>query len=209
MMTSVATAPRPPEREKLSREEKKAKTRARLLDAAAVVFARKGFAGASLEDVAEEAGLTKGAVYSNFDSKDDLISALLDVRLEQPLIEIPDLIPHEGSTAEQALRADRYVTSLWEREREALLLGLEFSVYIARNPEVAPRFARRWEERHAAMSAEIAQRAAEAGTELPLPADELTAGLFALTQGIGLERLINPDHVPDGLLGRMLALIFR
>lgn len=207
MMRTVDTAPTRPE--KLSREEKKALTRARLLDAAAVVFARKGFAGASLEDVAEEAGLTKGAVYSNFESKDDLITALLDVRLEQPLIEIPDLIPHEGTTAEQAAQADQYVTSLYDREREALLLGLEFSVYLARNPDVVPRFARRYEERRAAMAAEIAQRAAEAGNDLPLPAEELTTGLFALAQGIGLERLIDPRHVPDGLLGRMLALIFR
>jgi len=70
MMAVVAPRPRP---KKPSREEKKALTRARLLDAAATVFARRGFAAASLDEVAEEAGLTKGAVYSNFESKDELI----------------------------------------------------------------------------------------------------------------------------------------
>ena len=204
MMAAVGAPPRP---EKLSREEKKAVTRTRLLDAAAVVFARKGIAGASLEDVAEEAGLTKGAVYSNFDSKDDLIATLLDVRLEEPLFEIANLVPHGIPQEELARQTDDLLTSIYEREREAFLLGIEFMVYLARNPDLRQRFAGRYEDRRAAMAAELERRAVEQGRPLPLPADDLIAGLFALGQGIALERLINPTHVPDGLFAKMLNLI--
>jgi AcrR family transcriptional regulator len=67
-----------PPRRRLTREESKARTRVELLRAANRLFVRKGFVATSLADIAEEAGLTKGAVYSNFDSKEDLFLALLD-----------------------------------------------------------------------------------------------------------------------------------
>src|SRR4029450_3410476 len=67
-----------PRKQRLTREESKARTRAELLRAASRLFLRKGFVDTSLSDIAEEAALTKGAVYSNFDSKEDLFLALLE-----------------------------------------------------------------------------------------------------------------------------------
>src|SRR3954465_1205221 len=81
---------------RLTREEKKAQTRERLLDAASTVFARKGFAATSIDEIAEVAGVTKGAVYSNFESKEDLVRTVLDERL-QPFRDIAEDTPHEGS----------------------------------------------------------------------------------------------------------------
>jgi AcrR family transcriptional regulator len=72
-------------RKRLSRQEKKAETRARLLEAAESVFARRGFHAASVEEVAEEAGFSTGAVYSNFGGKEDLFLALWDSALEGAL----------------------------------------------------------------------------------------------------------------------------
>lgn len=205
----MAAVARPSTSPRLTRDEKKALTRARLLEAAAVVFARKGIAGASLEDVAQEAGLTKGAVYSNFESKEDLIAALLDVRLDEPLIEIADLVPHELTQEEQSRRAEALMSDIYDRERDAFLLGLEFNVYLARHPELAERYRGRYMQRRQAMTAEIVERAAEQGATLPVPADELAAGLFALAMGISLERLVNPANVPEGLFAKMLSLIMR
>jgi AcrR family transcriptional regulator len=71
---------RPPKRKRLSSAEKKAATRAALLEAAARVFGRGGFYGASVEEIAEEAGFSRGAVYSNFESKEDLFMTLLEER---------------------------------------------------------------------------------------------------------------------------------
>ncbi len=68
--------------ERLNRQERKSQTRERLIDAAAVVFAQRGFEAASLDEVAAAAGYTKGAVYSNFASKTDLFIALIERRIE-------------------------------------------------------------------------------------------------------------------------------
>src|SRR5713226_7690587 len=92
----MALARAVPKDKKLTRDEKKARTRERLLDAAADVFARRGFHAASLDEVADEAGLTKGAVYSNFTSKDDLIVALIETRLDRRFIGIATAVDKGG-----------------------------------------------------------------------------------------------------------------
>jgi AcrR family transcriptional regulator len=194
--------------QRLSREEKKAQTRNKLLDAAATVFARKGFAGASLDDVAEEAGLTKGAVYSNFASKDDLIEALLDERLDAPQLNIASSVDQDASPAEQGRQAAAMFMSLVERERDTHLLGLEFMAHLARNPHLATRRGS-YHKRIEWFAADIEARAKEQGRTLPMPAYDLAIGLFALGQGIVIERLLNPDVVPEDLFGRMLNLIMR
>ena len=79
---SVTHAPRP-----FDRSERRARTRAQLLSAAARVYARRGFDGATLDEVAEEAGFTKGAVYDHFGSKENLLFALLDEHLSAQIAE--------------------------------------------------------------------------------------------------------------------------
>ena len=184
-------------------------TRTRLLDAAATVFARRGIASASLEEVAEEAGLTKGAVYSNFESKDDLIGALIHERIDDQTGAIAGLVSPEGSAEEQAAQAGGLFMRVFEQERDAWLLAFEFSIHLARNPELAGPFYSRYGGLQATMARVMAERAAEHGTELPLPAKELAAGLFALGQGIALARLSDPEGVPEDLFAKMLAVIFR
>src|ERR1700724_912969 len=78
MSETVRSLPRT--RKRLSRGQKKAETRAALLDTAAMIFGRRGFYGAAVEEIAEEAGCSKGAVYSNFESKEDLFMTLLEER---------------------------------------------------------------------------------------------------------------------------------
>jgi AcrR family transcriptional regulator len=188
------------------REEKKAQTRARLLDAAAAVFARKGLAAASLDEVAEEAGLTKGAVYSNFAGKDDLIDALLKERLDKPLGEIAAKVDPDAPVPEQAAQAEALFRAVWDRERDMFLLGLEFSIHRARNPDSVPMY-RGDRDLQDAMAALMEQQAKERGLTLPLPATELAAGLFALGSGLDLMALNDPERVPEGLFAKFLTLI--
>ena len=180
-------------------------TRTKLLDAAAAVFARKGFNGASLDDVADEAGLTKGAVYSNFASKDDLISALLEERLDQAQYTIPGLVDPDATREEQANQAAALFMQSFERDRDMHLLGIEFMAHMARNPILARR--RSFERRVADMAGDMEKRAAEFGYVLPMPARDLVIALFALGQGLVMERLVNPDYVPDDLFARVLNLL--
>jgi AcrR family transcriptional regulator len=200
----VAKTARP---DKPSREEKKAATRARLVAAAATVFARLGFAGASLEDIADEAGLTKGAVYSNFESKDDLIKAVLRDRLDEPARAIPALVSGELSIKDRAARASELFVRQMEQDREAALLDVEFSMYLARNPEMVPRFSEGARELRRTMARAMEEWAARDGVPLPLDSETLVAGVFALGNGIRLARLSDPDATPEDLFGKMLALI--
>ena len=196
-------------RERLTREEKKARTRAQLIDAAATVFARRGFAGASLDEVAEEAGLTKGAVYSNFDSKEELFQAVIDDRLNEPMRHRAEgIVSSTGTTEEHAMAGARLFVDVVEQEREVFLLALEFHIHVARHPELAPAYAARSREELGRI-ADLIRQHTEGGGSLPLPVEHMAIAVEALSQGIALQKLADPDSVPDDLLGRMYALLFQ
>jgi AcrR family transcriptional regulator len=194
--------------ERLTREEKKARTRAQLIDAAAAVFARRGFVAASLDEVVEEAGLTKGAVYSNFESKEGLFQAVIEDRLNEPMKDIADLLgPDTGTTEEQAIAGARAFVGVVEREREVFLLSLEMNIHVARHPELAPEFVAQRREQLGEVADIIREHAS--GDPLPLPAEQMAIAVEALSQGIALHALVDPEAVPADLLGRVYALLFR
>jgi AcrR family transcriptional regulator len=192
---------------KLSREEKKARTRARLLEAAATVFARRGFAAASLDEVAEEAGLTKGAVYSNFDSKDDLIVALLEERLDRQLMGVATQADPHGDVRQQAEQAAAAYLRTLEHERDSYLLAVEFSVHLAREPELRRKFGKRYRETRDSYARLLEEYAKASGLTLPLPAHEMMLVYFALMDGLAMAKLTQPDNVPDDIFGKALGLI--
>ena len=125
-----------------TREEQRAQTRADLLDAAAEVFARNGYHGTSVDMVAEAAGYTKGAVYSNFESKEELFLALLEARLEDSLNSMQDVMDSAApEDRPEAFGSRRGEISQWEPQW--FMLEAEFELYAARNPEVRDRVAER------------------------------------------------------------------
>jgi AcrR family transcriptional regulator len=196
--------------ERLSREEKKARTRAQLIDAAATVFARRGYLAASLDEVAEEAGLTKGAVYSNFDSKEDLFSAVIDERFDKPLEhEVEAIGEIEGTQQERAMAGARLFIDAVQQERELFLLALERRIYVARHPEHAPALVARYREQLGRVAEMIADQSKKFGLPLPLPPGQMAIAVEALSQGMELQRLVDPEGVPDDLLGRVYALLFQ
>jgi AcrR family transcriptional regulator len=119
---------------RLTRDQKKALTRQELLDAAGRVFLRRGFFAASIDEVAEEAGFSKGAVYSNFTDKEDLLLALVEQRTELRRSRITALVDPDASTETQARDASEEYNQILEEEREWNPLLLEFWVCVARNP---------------------------------------------------------------------------
>jgi AcrR family transcriptional regulator len=196
--------------ERLTREEKKARTRAQLIDAAATVFARRGFVAASLDEVAEEAGLTKGAVYSNFDSKEELFEAVIEDRLNEPMKHAADVIDSgTGSTEEMAQAGARAFVGVVQQEREVFLLALEMNIHVARHPELGPAFAARRREQLAEVADIITDHSKRSGDPLPLPANQMAIAVEALSQGIALSALVDPEGVPSDLLGRAYALLFQ
>jgi AcrR family transcriptional regulator len=194
---------------RLTREEKKAETRRRLLDAAATVFAKRGFAAASLDEIAEEAGLTKGAVYSNFWNKEDLVSAVLEDRFDRRLEEVVAEVDFESGIEEQARTSSVAYMTRSREEEWLLLLDLEYLVHAARNDELRARAHARHREALETMTDVITSSADRAELPLPLPAEQFAVVSNALGFGLAVEKLQNPEGVPDELFGTVIALIFR
>ncbi len=195
--------------DRLTREEKKAQTRRRLLEAATEVFARRGFAAATLDEVAEEAGLTKGAVYSNFESKDDLVFAVLDDNFERRLHDIVDRVDVDASLEEQIRSAGRMLAARNQEEEWLLLLSFEFLTYAARNPEFRARYDATHRESLRIMTETIRENAMQRGISTPLPPEQFAIVTNALAVGLEIEKLQNPDGVPDDLFATVLSLLYR
>ena len=138
------TSPRP------TRQERRAETRERLLEAAARVFAREGYAGASVEEVAGEAGFSTGALYSNFSGKEELFLALLTRNVERVSGRVADAVAERPTVEERAHGAAAEWMRFVEREPDQILLFMEFWAYAVRDPEVRPRFAAAYAEPRAA-----------------------------------------------------------
>jgi AcrR family transcriptional regulator len=192
----------------LTRKERQAHTRARLMRSAAKVAAARGLDGASLDLVAEEAGFTKGAVYANFESKEALFLAMLDQRFEDRLTEV-DRALHGGGTIEQQARraGSDFIAAIaaapeWER------LFFEFAVYAARNDSFRVELVERYRGLRERIAAMLDERARELGVEPAIPPRELALMTFAMANGVALERLLEPDAVDDDLFPTMLATFF-
>jgi AcrR family transcriptional regulator len=192
----------------LTRKERQAHTRARLMHSAAKVAAARGLEGASLDLVAEEAGFTKGAVYANFESKEALFLAMLDQRFEDRLAEVDRTLHGGGTIEEQARRAGGdFIAAIaaapeWER------LFFEFAVYAARNESFRGELVERYRGLRERIAAMLDERARELGIEPAIPPRQLALMTFAMANGVALERLLEPDAVDDELFPTMLATFF-
>jgi AcrR family transcriptional regulator len=188
------------------RSEKRAATRARLLEAAEQVFLRRGFRGASVEEIASEAGFTTGAVYSNFDGKEDLFFTILEERQKRRLGELRKQV-EEGD--DPAARVGDWYSSLIERQEDWLLLIAESWSYAARDPKLRPRFVARHGRSRQTIGELVERGAAERGIRLPIPAEDIGTILIALANGFALERISARADVPNELFGQALGIFLR
>lgn len=197
-----------PKRE--TRAEKQARTRAELLATAARVFAQRGYKGASVEEIAEEAGYSHGAVYSNFAGKADLFLAVFEDYMAERARE---LAATQDGLDEDALleKRARALADQWmERfasDRESFLLHLEFLANTRRDPELAERFGTRSAALRETIAAFVSHHQEEEGIEAPLPPADLALVLRALGIGLAIEALVSPDAVRDDLYGDFVELL--
>ena len=191
-----------------TREERRGRTRAELLDAAARVFAERGFHGASVDEVAASAGYSTGALYSNFSGKEDLFLALLEAQIDRFADELGEAVGDESTVdARVAGGAQRWMAFL-DREPAMVQLFMEFWAYAVRNPPVRERLAPRYAAARAVVAGLIERSACDLGLELSMPAAELAKAVDALADGLALQRLVEPAAVPDALFGEVLSLLF-
>jgi len=193
---------------RMTREQSRALTRERLLTAARSVFARSGFHGASVEEIASQAGFSTGALYSNFDGKEDLFLVLMEREIDEHAREIADAVRERASMSERAAGGARQWMTMIDREPELLLLFMEFWAYGVRDAQVRAKVAVRFAQMRAVLTKLIADGVREFDLELDIPAEQLALVVDALADGIARQRLADPDAVPDDLMGRVLSLLF-
>ena len=192
---------------RLTREQSRAATRERLLDAARSVFAASGFHGASVEEIAAAAGFSTGALYSNFEGKEDLFLALMEREIDEQAREIAAAVAARPSVAERAAGGARQWMAMIEREPELVLLFTEFWAYGVREPQVRPEIAARFAKVQELLTRLIADSVREFDLELVIPVHELALAIDALADGIARQRLTDPDAIPEDFMGRVLALL--
>jgi AcrR family transcriptional regulator len=192
---------------RLTREQSRANTRERLLAAARSVFARGGFHGASVEEIASEAGFSTGALYSNFEGKEDLFLVLMEREIEEHAQEIAAAVRERASVSERAAGGARQWMTMIEREPEALLLFMEFWAYGVRDARVRPKVAARFAQMRQVLTGLIADGVRDFDLELTIPAEQLAVAIDALADGIARQKLADPDAVPDELMGTVLSLL--
>jgi AcrR family transcriptional regulator len=194
---------------RLTRAQAKRQTRERLLEAARRVFVERGFHAATLDQVAQEAGHTKGAVYSAFESKADLLLAIFEERTRRRAGELRRIATRVSSLAELAQAGERFWIATLRNEREWSLLLVEFEIYAARDAVLRKRLAGIRGLFRSAMCETIEAVAAGSGERLPMPAEQLTVATLALGNGIMLEGLTSATSDTVEAYRASLALLIR
>ncbi|MGD0927965.1 MAG: helix-turn-helix domain-containing protein [Streptosporangiaceae bacterium] len=195
---------------RLSRAEQNDRNRALLLAAALRVFLARGYHAATLEQIADEAGFSKGVVYSRFASKADMFLALLTARIDERAMQNASAAGQPASPGDLAGLLDL----AWLAERAApgwRLLVTEFRVHAARDPELSRRYAAAHARTVDGLTSVVASLAERNGHALALPARQLAELLLAIETGITLEQLARPQAAgfPElpAVLSQLAALL--
>jgi len=171
--------------------DKRDRTRAKLMEAARALIREKGHENATLEDIAERAGMTTGAIYGNFKNRDELFISL-GLTYWPPIK--PQVKPGASLAAIMRAMAEATIAAIPERSAVAVgrLTGLAYTLtheeMRAQVREVTARsyaFGEQW------------LRSVTKEEDLPMPADQLVRVVHALTEGLVFQRLLTPDLVPD------------
>jgi len=183
--------------------ERKVQTRSDLVKSARQVFLERGFHGASLDEIAEAAGYSKGAVYSNFNSKDELFLAVFDAHLVQRTRALTDIVFSQArlEDAYHAIALSMSAADVQEPRWTPLLL--EFWTYASRHEALRVIVSQRRERFLDVIAGLIEELGRRHGVDFALPTKEIARGSAALARGMALERLLNPRAVPADLFDRV------
>jgi AcrR family transcriptional regulator len=172
-------------------------TRRRLFAAAAQVFATHGVGGATVEQIAAAASFTRGAFYSNFATKEELLLAMLEDHVER------SVAYHRAALAERA-DAEAYLAAVRSnrgREDDPLhrspLLQIELILHVARTPSQRPALARRLRTMRTLIGEIVVRTLRDAGVEHAIDPAQAGTVLLAIEDGLRLHRLIDPASTPE------------
>lgn len=190
--------------QRLTRRERQAQTRSRIMDAAARVFAAKGLEQASVDEVAAAAGYTKGAFYANFQSKQELFLAILDERFEHRIAETQRVWSDGYSPHDQARDSTADFARAVRAEPETVRLYLEFKVHALRNDGFRDELVARFAGLRERLEAIYGRRAEEYGLTPVIPIDRVVRMVLAMCDGWELWMLLEPETVDERLLEQLM-----
>jgi len=195
----------------LSRKERQAETRLRLLDAAEQVFLRRGLQGSSVEEITAEAGFSRGAFYSNFKSKDELFVELLQDRVYRQYAEMAKQAQEQPGTPRDRLRwgAER-LRDVQKREEGSWLfrLWLECLTQAARDEDFRKLAATFWSGNRGLLAEQTKEVYEELGSKPPLPPEQIATAMIALDVGLAVQHLVDPEGAPLDLYVPLFDLLF-
>jgi AcrR family transcriptional regulator len=190
----------------LSRREAQQRTRSSLLRAAAKVFCKQGLEGATVDQVAEAAGYTKGAFYANFKSKEELFLVMLDERFAQELERIDRALAGTKEPLQEA-RAAAADFIHFAGDADWPRLYFQFAAHAARNEEFRQEFATRCHAMRERVVQVFERWTDSVGFELPLPVEDIAAMTHFMADGFLLDRLIDPG-LNEELYATMLTVFY-
>ena len=194
-------------RQRLTREQSKDQTRERLLDAAQTMFMKKGFVAASVEDIATAAGYTRGAFYSNFRGKSELLIELLRRDHETMQAALQAIFENAASREQMEAGILRYYSGL-PRENTCFLLWVEAKLLAVRDGRFRLRFNAFMHEKLDQTGAYIREFSARVGTPMLMEPERLAIGLMGLCDGVQFFHTADPQNVPVEMAEAVLASFF-
>ena len=180
-------------------------TREKLFEAAARVFEELGIGGASIEAIAAAAGFTRGAFYSNFKSRDELIIAMLEDHVEQSILRIRDLLERHKNLADFIEALKTMGRSQQDPLGRSPLLHMEMILFVARAEKRRPELAKRLRARRKLVADIIETTAKNSGRTTILNPAWAGALVLALEDGFRLHRLIDPETTPSDSFFRAIG----
>jgi AcrR family transcriptional regulator len=195
--------------ERLTQERRKELTRTTLVAAAAEVFARKGFVAASLDEIADAAGYTRGAIHFHFGSKEDLFLAVL-ARHEERLLAayVERRRASESFAVDAAGNASEWTAVHAAGGVDDVLLQLEFSTYALRNPGFCARAAELEQRTVAATAEHLVQLAEQRGLRWKVPVEQVSELLHVTSRGL-VERSVITGRDEEATFGAFLSMLWQ
>src|SRR5262245_40022759 len=192
---------------RMTRAEQQQQTREDVLAAADRLFVEQGFHATSVDQIAQAAGYTKGAVYSNFDAKEDLFFAIYEARVDAAVAKLGRDLAEAGDVRAVLESATSDTGTRRGRDDRWLATFFEFWAHVVRRPSLRTRFAEIHARAQEPFDAALVPLADEPGIEVPGQPRPPAAALLAMAVGLALERLVQPEVV-DGQLGaRVVNLV--
>jgi AcrR family transcriptional regulator len=178
-----------------------------LLSSALEVFEARGYAESSLEEIAERAGYTRKAVYSNFSGKSELLLEIVERRFQSHIDRIEALLDEETSSERKTIDVGSLFADYLSQEQAWGKLFHEFCSIASRDEQIGSRFRACFRARKQILVRLFENEVESRGIELAVPVERLVMGILALFTGLSVEKTIDPEDVDEALFGEMLGLL--